>query len=651
MRKILYVDDEEYNLITLEVSLRKWFRVIPISNPEDALDLIEKEKIQVVITDQRMPQMTGLELSRQIGMIYPDTIVIILTAFGDHEVMMEAINQGGIFRYLMKPWDINDLRQTLDTAFETYELRQKNVNLINHLLTQNRTLTQQKEEYRLIFESSPQGIAHFDNTGSITRCNARFADITGIKCEIMTGKKFEDFADKRLINAVKNLLDQHLSTAYTGAYHSSYTGLTTPVRVQLAPIIKDQNTAEGGIVILEDMTDKIKQEELTKQIAVVKESARFKQNFLANMSHEIRTPLTGVIGMTDILLQTPLSIKQSEYLSILRQSGEDLREIINQVLDFSKIEAGRINLKTGIFPFANLIDKAGKLFKSICKKNIDFEVEHDNDIPPYVLADEVRIMQIVNNLLGNAIKFTTSGTISFVSKLLLHTDDGKYLIRIAIKDTGKGIPPEQQHLLFTPFTQIDDHEARKFEGTGLGLSICRELAKLHGGDTGLQSMPGKGSTFWFTFMADRAVPSEDVVIKKESFASDIPQGLNILLVEDKLINQQVFSLMLKSMGYSVTVAQNGKVAIDVYPTSKFDLILMDIQMPVMNGITATQKLKALHKNLPPVVGLSANAFEGDREKYMHLGLDEYLTKPLKNDELIRVLKTLSLRSDKTDTPT
>ncbi len=644
MRKLLYIDDEEHNLLTFEVALRKRFKVFTLSDPMLALGLIEQENINLVISDQRMPKMTGLELSKSINIHFPSVIIIILTAYDDNDAMMQAINQGGIFRYLLKPWDLRDINQTIDSAYETYDLRQKNINLINNLLEQNQELIKQEEKFRLIFENSPHGIAHIDPKGIITQCNSCFAGIAGISRDQIIGSKYSHVSDNKLAQSIESLFESKKSSFYTDNFQSPNHSAEIPVRVQLTPIMS-RGALDGCILIIEDLTYNIKQEELRKQIALVKESARFKQNFLANMSHEIRTPLTGVMGMTEILRNTHLDPQQQEYLEILRQSGEDLREIINQVLDFSKIEAGRVTLKSSIFPFKNLVDKAQKLFNSICRKDIILKTEIDNNIPSILVADEVRLMQIINNLISNAVKFTETGSITLSAHLMPVPENSDYLmIKMVVTDTGRGVSPEQQSMLFSPFTQIDDQDTRMFEGTGLGLSICRELAKLHGGETGVESVLGKGSSFWFTFRAQIATQTLHDKTPPDAL-NKAPENLRILLAEDKATNQKVFSLLLGSLGYKITIASNGQEVIDIYEPGQFDLILMDIQMPVVNGIDATHRLRKKFKTLPPIIGLSANAFEGDHEKYMNLGMDEYLTKPLKKEDFFRVLNKFPFNND------
>lgn len=388
-----------------------------------------------------------------------------------------------------------------------------------------------------------------------------------------------------------------------------------------------------------------KELQLEQEIAIARKSIEFKQNFLANMSHEIRTPLTGILGMAEILSKTSLDAKQKDYLGTLMQAGENLRETINMVLDFSKLEAGKVRLKEQTFGIRSLFQKSEKLFASICNKDIVLETFIDEMIPDYILADLPRVNQIVNNLLSNAVKFTPEGSIQI--RALVHQPgtfdpEKPFLVRVEVSDTGLGISKKDQEGLFRPFYQVEITSERRHEGTGLGLAICKELAQLLGGEIGVFSKEGQGSTFWFTFRAQK--PDRVVNIPQiRKFATPIPgRPLEILLVEDKVINQKVISLMLQGLGHQIVLAVNGQEALAVFQPEKFDLILMDIQMPVMDGITAVGKLRELYTDLPPIVGLSANAFEGDREKYMALGMDEYLTKPVKTEDFSRMLIKLNL---------
>jgi len=526
--------------------------------------------------------------------------------------------------------DINIITQLADLAWDIAERK------IGEM-----KLRENEAKYRLIFERSPLGVIHFNEKGVITECNEKFVEIIGSSKELLEGLNMLDLPDKNVVGVVKNVLKGKMAS-YEGIYESVTAKKTTPLRMLFSPVINALDKVDGGVGLIEDRSSHVQKEEFRQQVEVAKESAKFKQNFLANMSHEIRTPLTGVLGMIDILEQTSLDEKQQEYVNILKNSGESLKEIINQVLDFSKIEAGRVNLKYDVFEFKNILDNAMQLFAGISSSNVKFHVKHDKRIPEYIYADKNRISQVVNNLISNAVKFTQKGDVCLMATLVEHdVESHKIVIRIEVKDTGIGIPLDMLGKLFTPFSQIDENDTRVFEGTGLGLSICKELVNLHGGEIGVKSEYKKGSNFWFTFTA-KAVTGLDLqkLATETKKTGLMKEKYKVLFAEDKIVNQKVVSIMLTSMGHEVTLVSNGKEAVGAFEPEKYDIILMDIQMPVMDGITATKMLKSQFKDLPPVVGLSANAFEGDREKYMAMGMDDYLTKPVKREDFNTLIERL-----------
>jgi PAS domain S-box-containing protein len=407
-----------------------------------------------------------------------------------------------------------------------------------------------------------------------------------------------------------------------------------------------RKTPEGRTLwdgVMLDITSRKNHEEAFNQtsekLKIAEKSTEFKKNFFANMSHEMRTPLTGIIGTTELLLNTRLDVQQKDFVNTIRISGENLRETINEILDYSKIEAGMARINPVVFASNTLFNHASKLFASVCQKNIELQTWIDEQLPPYVSADLNRINQILTNLVFNAVKFTPKGKIMLSAQIDKFLEGKQILIKIKVTDTGIGIRPEAQKVIFEPFYQerfMDASDTQQFEGTGLGLPICRELSELLQGEIGVISEPGHGSTFWFTFIAHKSEkPIEDEQLINV-IPELIPEKLNILLVEDKAVNQKVIKLLLGSLGHTVTLATHGQEAINIYEPERYDLILMDIKMPVMDGITATQKLKEKYQTLPPIVGLSANAFEGDREKYMALGMDEYLTKPFKTNDFVEM---------------
>lgn len=407
----------------------------------------------------------------------------------------------------------------------------------------------------------------------------------------------------------------------------------------------DNPNIDGVLINYRDISERRHARELERDVAIANRSVEFKQKFLANMSHEIRTPLTGVLGMAEMLSKSDLTSHQKEQLNIIIQSGENLREIINLILDFSKIEAGQVKLNMAAFCLSHLFTEVENLFLSLCHKPIEWNMEVDSKIPEVIIGDKQRIGQIIRNYVSNAVKFTQKGQIILRAKLLeedMQDATGKVKLRIELEDTGKGIGKEKLKSLFRPFYQADEDGEEVRDGTGLGLAICKELAGLMGGETGVESTYGQGSTFWFTFFAQKSDDTCLSFLEEPSPQRQDWKSLHILLVEDKQVNQKVIGLMLQSLGHFHKIANNGQEALDKYESGVFDLILMDVQMPVMDGVSATRELKSRHEALPPIVGLSANAFEGDREKYMQLGMDDYITKPVKSDDFIRLIQRLEL---------
>ena len=448
------------------------------------------------------------------------------------------------------------------------------------------------------------------------------------------------FLQKGWDNSVKGIQEIQISTKY---------GEIKDLEISLSGL-SSSGDQPRYIGVVRDVTEKKKIDNLNKEINIARQSAEFKQSFLTHMSHEIRTPLTGVLAMAEVLSKSSLTISQKRHLNMLIQSGENLREIINLVLDYSKLEAGKISLKEVPFHLNDLLEESRNLFSSICHNSVEFLTRTDPGLPEVVRADKQKIGQIIRNFLSNAVKFTDQGTITLKLSSAhdtANTEEHLYdvlKLKVEVTDTGLGIDPKAQQALFVPFNQVENGQMQSV-GTGLGLSISKELAHLLGGEIGVESQPGQGSKFWFTFCA--STTSENTLPQKTSDdAAEKPERrLRILLVEDKDLNQKVITILLESLGHTVKVACNGLEALDMFQPGEFDLILMDVQMPVMDGITATQKLKEAWLQLPPVIGLSANAFEGDREKYMRLGMDEYLTKPVDLDEFARLVRQMGLAEE------
>ena len=370
-----------------------------------------------------------------------------------------------------------------------------------------------------------------------------------------------------------------------------------------------------------------------------------KGEFLATMSHEIRTPMNGIVGMTQLTLQTALNETQREYLSLANNSALHLLSIINDILDFSKIEAGHLSLQPlRMSPAQVLQHTVRSLTTQAQAKGLAIHMQVEPDVPHEVMADPVRLRQILTNLIGNAIKFTEQGNVTIHLACEGHANATSKVLKFSIQDTGIGFDPAQTEQLFSPFIQGDGSITRSFGGTGLGLAITRSLVQLMGGQISATSHPGQGAQFQFTIMATVAEPTVEVEAPTSNVLAAPGRRLKVLIAEDHPINQKLAAILLGQMGHDCVLVDDGEKALEALAQDRFDMVLMDVMMPHMDGITALKELRRLEAQGHPrtvVIMVTAHAMAGDRERFMAQGADGYVSKPISTQMLEAEIALLS----------
>ena len=399
---------------------------------------------------------------------------------------------------------------------------------------------------------------------------------------------------------------------------------------------RPDGSLSGLVGVIRDITDLVAaQERLIAARDDAEAANRAKSEFLATMSHEIRTPMTGVMGMIELLRSTPTEEERERYLGAMQQSAELLMAVIDGILDFSKVESGKLEIEPRDFDIEELARRTLDMFQnSASKKGLIFDLKVAAGTSPIVHGDPVRIQQVISNLVSNAIKFTERGNVAL--SIRAHPRrDSRQLWRVQVKDTGIGIAPDELGKLFEPFVQMGN---RRFGGTGLGLAISRRLVEAMGGKTGVRSVPGRGSTFWFELELATGAALEAVAAPNAQPVGRV-RPLQVLVAEDNPINQMLVAALVRRLGHQVTCVDNGQRAVEVTRTARFDCILVDMQMPVMDGIAATRAIRS--GNGPnatvPIIALTADAAPERRRFYDNVGLTDFMTKPVSVDALRRHL--------------
>ncbi len=513
--------------------------------------------------------------------------------------------------------------------------------------------------YHSLVETSQDLIWQCDSEGRFSFLNLAVEQVFGYELEEMLGKKFSDFQTAETAERDLMVFAQVMHGNPVYGYETTFIGKNgNDINLMInATFISDENDEIVGVSGTSyDITQRKQMEkELRDSKAAAEAANTTKSQFLATMSHEIRTPMNGVIGMLELLKHTELTPEQKEYIESAKLSGDELVHLLNDILDISKIEADKIELEQSNFDLRTVISHTINLLSlQAHEKGITLVQSIDTGVPTALKGDASRLRQIIINLIGNAIKFTTKGSISLQIRKDAE-DERSVILRFLFCDTGIGIAAEKLTTIFEPFTQADSSTTRAFGGTGLGLAICKRLVELMGGGIGVESMEGQGSTFWFTVVMEKQAqpvlsPSS---IKEDGFETNSHRGkglergilsdakIRILLTEDDPKAQKIVPRLLEHYGYQVDVACDGKEALQALENNDYRLVLMDCMMPVMNGYEVTAIIRdpasAVRRHDIPIVALTGNAMKHEREYCIAAGMDDHLPKPLILDDLLAKL--------------
>ena len=640
---ILLVDDKSENIFALEKLLEGEGRhFLKATSGKAALKMAISHDIALILLDVQMPEMNGFEVAEILrsNKKTANISIIFVTAISKEQKYVLKGYETGAVDYLFKPLDIEITKAKVSTYLKLY-LQKKELAEQYVILENLASLVDNSMDITCIFDL---------NSFVIEEVNQTFNTLLGYNVESVIGTPLVQYFHSEDVNETKKIIQEELgSNSDIFVFENRMKcndGTEKWMRWKL--IVKNGKCfANGADITIRKQTERKLSENLAYLVRINKElgeakrvaeaSVKVKQDFMANMSHEIRTPMNAIIGFTGLLLKSELSDEQRSSLESVKISGENLIVIINDILDFSKIEAGKMSIEASEFDLRTILKELVKLQKqSADDKGVSLVLNIEEKVPAKVIGDSVRVNQILLNLLSNAIKFTAKGKVELAVKVL-HDSEKDVQLEMTVEDSGIGIPANKLNDIFESFTQAKGDTTRKYGGTGLGLTIVKKLVDLMQGDIKVISEPEKGSKFIVTLTLPKG-SADSGQAKEEDDGKDIVLGkLQVLLAEDNELNQILAKRVLNHFGCEVVIAENGLVALEKLRENEFDIILMDIMMPEMDGIEAT---KIIRKDFPepkkniPILAMTAFIFtESSDNKYLEAGMDDYILKPFNPDKL------------------
>jgi signal transduction histidine kinase/HPt (histidine-containing phosphotransfer) domain-containing protein len=628
--RILVIEDDELDRMIIKKALKGTNMNIEVAFAEDNLSgmkAVNENSVDCIFIDYNLPGGNGLDLMKQIRAAGNMVPVVVITSQGDDRIAAEIIKNGAADYIPKSLLTTEGTAQILRQVFRLQETNEEKQKFENAFINTQKTL-------QTVAANAPVILFSIDKSGNLTMFEGRGIsafmpdktkfigqEIVNVEHQLPLTKK--SFDDCMTGDDVKEVVERN---------ECFYEIFYSPLR--------DQNNEIAGVMgVATDITGfKKTEEQLTLEKRIAEETVRVKQEFLAHMSHEIRTPMNGIIGLAEILYKTKTTVEQRKHIQSIISCSENLLLIINDILDLSKIEAGRMAFEKMPFSLKEAIANCLSIFaQGAAEKNIKLTSLISKGVPEFMTGDSLRLSQVLNNLLGNAVKFTDSGEVNLSVKCI--NENAEYLtLSFAVKDTGIGIPKEKQKLIFESFTQAGSDTTRRFGGTGLGLAIVKKILALQDGNIDVESEEGKGSEFRFTLMFSKASDEEIRTLKKTSaqvLSADL-SNMNILAAEDNEMSRIILQNHFTHWKAKFQFASTGAEAVNLAKQNSFDIIIMDIQMPEMDGYSATRIIRGLpaEKALVPVIAVTSHATDTERIKCMECGMNDYLSKPYRAEELL-----------------